>query len=442
MGKLTDDLNEYIKNTKARFHMPGHNGETLSPVYASAPYDVTELGFNDNLNCPNGTLKELEKRIANISGTKDSLVFTSGTTTAIFVGLGALRKYSKKIAIDQFSHKSVFEAARMWNYDVTIIPREYTKEGIAKPLTSISEFMDQHPDIKIVSLTTPDYLGFQISPDELYRLNSEDRFIFIDSAHGAHLRFYKQVEQADSEWSPDDMLPTKVADIVCESWHKTLPVYTGGSVLQICNDRAKEMADVCRMLRAKLHTTSPSYVTLSSFDAALDLINPDPWTNVLVIGDIDKIREKHLDYLYLDNEDYTKLTINVSPKYFEDAGIIPETSFGRWTSFIITPFNKDKLPLIDEVLTKAKPIYRPVIIHIPKAPKKLPRKIKEDVAIEFIEIENSLGRISATDVGAYPPGVPVLFEGQKITKSHIKYLLKTRNHSFNLVNGKIAVVKE
>ena len=105
------------------------------------------------------------------------------------------------------------------------------------------------------------------------------------------------------------------------------------------------------------------------------------------------------------------------------------------------PFNVDKLPLIEEVIKKAKPVKRPVNITIPKTPKKLPRKIKEDVAVEFVEIEDSLGRISATDVGAYPPGVPVLFEGQKITKSHIKYLLKTKDHSFNLVNGKIAVVK-
>ena len=432
MGKLTDDLNEYIKNTKARFHMPGHGGEKLSPVYASAPYDVTELGFNDNLNCPNGTLKELEERIAKVSNTKDSLVFTSGTTTAIFVGLGALRKYSKKIAIDQFSHKSVFEAARMWNYDVTIIPREYTKEGIAKPLTSLTDFINQNPDIKIISLTSPDYLGMSINTNEIKDIKDKGILVFIDSAHGAHFKFSKALSKP----------LTEVADIVCESWHKTLPVYTGGSVLQICNNNLENIANVCRMLRAKLHTTSPSYVTLSSFDASVDLMKDMEEKYFYIVEQIDALKKRNTKYEYLESDDPTKLTINVNAKYFEDAGIMPETSFGRWTDFIITPFNVDELPLIDEVLKKAKPINRPVNINIPKTPKKLPRKIKEDTAIEFIEIEDLLGRISATDVGAYPPGVPVLFEGQKITKSHIKYLLKTKDHSFNLVNGKIAVVKE
>ncbi len=316
----------------------------------------------------------------------------------------------------------------MWNYDVTIIPREYTKEGIAKPLTSLGDFIDQNPDIKIVSLTTPDYLGFQIHHEEILALKRRGLLVFLDAAHGAHFRELGIFNES--------------ADIICESWHKTLPVYTGGSVLQICKYTSEKLADICRMLRAKLHTTSPSYVTLSSFDTTIDMLENNKINFLDVAVQINNIKFQHPEYTYLDGDITAKLTINVSPKYFEDAGIIPETSFGRWTNFIITPFNVDKLPLIEEILKKAKPIKRPVNIYIPKAPKKLPRKVKEDAEIDFIEIEDSLGRISATDVGAYPPGVPVLFEGQKITKSHIKYLLKTKDHSFNLVNGNIAVVEK
>ena len=429
MGKLTDDLNEYIKNTKARFHMPGHNGETLSPVYASAPYDVTELGFNDNLNCPNGTLKELEERIAKFSNTKDSLVFTSGTTTAIFVGLGALRKYSKKIAIDQFSHKSVFEAARLWDFDITIIPREYTKEGIAKPLTSLEDFISKNQDIKIVSLTSPDYLGICIDPEEIKKIRDKGILVFVDSAHGAHFKFSEALPQA----------LTEVSDIVCESWHKTLPVYTGGSVLQICNDKLENIVNVCTMLRAKLHTTSPSYVTLSSFDESLSLMKNVNYETIVQM--VDDLKKNNPKFEYLESEDPTKLTINVCEDIFVKNGIIPETSFGRWTNFIITPFNVDKLPLLEQILKNTKPIRKVTSVSIPKAPRKSTRKLKPETEVLFINIEDSLGYISATDVGAYPPGVPVLFEGQKITKSHIKYLLKTKKHSFNLVNGQIAVVK-
>ena len=432
MGKLTDDLNEYIKNTKARFHMPGHNGETLSPVYASAPYDVTELGFNDNLNCPNGTLKELEERIAKFSKTKDSLVFTSGTTTAIFVGLGALRKYSKKIGIDQFSHKSVFEGARLWDYDVTIIPREYDKEGIAKPITSLDDFLAKNPDIKVISLTSPDYLGICINPSVIKKIKDKGILVFIDSAHGAHFKFSTALPNA----------LTNVAEIVCDSWHKTLPVYTGGSELQICNDKLDSIANVCRMLRAKLHTTSPSYVTLSSFDESLYLMQNVAYEDI--IKKVAEIKKNNPKFSYLDSDviDPTKLTINVDEDIFISNGIMPETSFGRWTNFIITPFNVDKLPLLEAVLRKAKPIKKVSNITIPKAPNKLPRKIQPETEVSFINIEDSLGYISATDVGAYPPGVPVLFEGQKITKSHINYLLKTRDHSFNLINGQIAVIKK
>ncbi|MBO4694461.1 MAG: aminotransferase class I/II-fold pyridoxal phosphate-dependent enzyme [Clostridia bacterium] len=430
MGKLVDDLNKNNANTKARFHMPGHSGITLSDVYSSAPYDVTELGFNDNLNCPNGTLKELEENISKVSKTYASLLFTSGTTTSIFVGLGALRKYSKKIAIDQFSHKSVFEGARLWDYDVTIIPREYDKEGIAKPLTSLDNFIANNPDIKIISLTSPDYLGICINPKEIKKIRDKGILVFVDSAHGAHFKFSEALLQA----------LTEVADIVCESWHKTLPVYTGGSVLQICNDKLENIVNVCTMLRAKLHTTSPSYVTLSSFDESLSLMKDVDYD--AIVKKIVELKQNNPKFTYLESDDPTKLTINVCEDLFVANGIIPETSFGRWTNFIITPFNIDKLPLLEQVLKKAKPIKKVQSVSIPKAPRKLPKKLKPETEIVFINIEDSLGYISATDVGAYPPGVPVLFEGQKITKSHIKYLLKTKDHSFNLINGQIAVVRK
>ena len=131
---LKEELEKYSESNTSRFHMPGHNGENISPLYSSAKYDVTELDFNDNLNCPNDVILDLEKRIAEFCKVDKSLISTAGTTTSILIGLGALRQFGKVIAIDQFSHKSVFEAARHWGYKIKIIPREFTKDGIAEPI--------------------------------------------------------------------------------------------------------------------------------------------------------------------------------------------------------------------------------------------------------------------------------------------------------------------
>ena len=84
---LKDELNNYANLNPIRFHMPGHNGEEISPIYASAKYDVTELGFNDNLNCPTSVIQKLENDLAEFCGVDKSLISTAGTTTSILIGI-------------------------------------------------------------------------------------------------------------------------------------------------------------------------------------------------------------------------------------------------------------------------------------------------------------------------------------------------------------------
>ena len=434
---LLNELEKYIASKNARFHMPGHSGICEDGVLSASSYDVTELSFNDNLNCPSGVLKELENNITTFSNTYASLMFTSGTTSAILVGLGLLRCVSKYIAIDQFSHKSVFEAARHWGYDATIIPREFSKEGIALPITNLNPFLEENPKVKIICLTSPDYLGVCLNTQLIHDLKNRGYYVFIDSAHGSHFRL-----------SPTLPKPlTDCADIVCESWHKTLPVYTGGSILQICKGKDEKtlanFANIARMLRAKTHTTSPSYITLASIDQALSQMEDIKVKYDEITQRVKNIKEKYSKfYLNIDGEiDQTKLTLNASYEDFEKLGITPEMQFGRYTNFIITPYNMNQLDKLENALKKIKSINKPMSIKIPKCPNKLPKPIDVAKNVEFLHIEDSFGRIAATDIGSYPPGVPILYEGQKIRKDHIAFLQKWNNHTFNLVNGLIPVLK-
>ena len=38
---LKEELEKYSESNISRFHMPGHNGENISPLYSSAKYDET-----------------------------------------------------------------------------------------------------------------------------------------------------------------------------------------------------------------------------------------------------------------------------------------------------------------------------------------------------------------------------------------------------------------
>ena len=413
--------------------MPGHNGENISPLYSSAKYDVTELDFNDNLNCPNDVILDLEKRIAEFCKVDKSLISTAGTTTSILIGLGALRQFGKVIAIDQFSHKSVFEAARHWGYKIKIIPRTFTKDGIAEPINidAFKLYLNSNPDIKVVSLTTPDYFGNSLDLELTQLVKYNGLKLFIDSAHGAHLRLRTGLAPASA-----------VADVVAESWHKTLPVYTGGSILQI-NDKDGAIIDKALLLRAKVHTSSPSYLTMASIEEALNMqiewVKNNKYEEMLQLKC--NIINNHKNFEFIGNPfDPAKITVNAKYDDFINHGIQPETICGRWTNFIITPFNMDKLNEIDKLLYKLKPIKKINAVRIPKTPSVLPKPIPADCAVKYVDLDDSIGKISTSDVGAYPPGVPILFEGQVIKKSHVDFLKKNIGHTFNLNQSNIAIL--
>ena len=88
--------------------------------------------------------------------------------------------------------------------------------------------------------------------------------LIVDEAHGAHFHFsdYFPVSAADLG-----------ADIVIQSFHKTLPSMTQTAVIHICSD----MADVEKIRRFMgiYQTSSPSYILMASMDACMDKLKKD-----------------------------------------------------------------------------------------------------------------------------------------------------------------------
>ena len=60
---------------------------------------------------------------------------------------------------------------------------------------------------------------------------------------------------------------------------------------------------------------------------------------------------------------------------------------------------------------------------------------------ELIRIDEAEGRISACEIGFYPPGVPAIKRGNLIDISAIAFIKKYRNRLFGLASGRIAVIK-
>ena len=88
--------------------------------------------------------------------------------------------------------------------------------------------------------------------------------LIVDEAHGAHFRFSDYFPISAAELG---------ADIVIQSFHKTLPSMTQTAVLHICSDRV-DVGKIKRFMGI-YQTSSPSYILMASMDACMDKLQKD-----------------------------------------------------------------------------------------------------------------------------------------------------------------------
>lgn len=423
---IYDAVTAYAGENSARFHMPAHFGVDLDGgLYAAAPYDITELDFSDNLANPTGIIAETEKRIASDYGSLRSMIFTSGATTAIFAAVGAAAKRGDTVIMERNCHKSVYSAVRRFGYKPFYVYNAY-EDGLPLPLTSaqIEGALDACPEATAVIITSPNYFGRAADTAVADAVRKRGKLLVVDEAHGGHFAFSSLLPKPFSE----------LADFSVESLHKTLPVFTGGAVLNINNEA---LIDKTKALSVDLHTTSPSYLTMASIDYATAYYaeNGEKEYAELYKKLNDFKRGLPSDMLYT-TDDFTRLVIKLGAATggLTAAGIQPETVYGGYGVFIVSPLNAHRLPGLKEYLLRTKTSFTaPKAVYGAK-----PVKGVEGDDFGLVPLAEAEGRTAYNEVGLYPPGVPLVAHGEVITAEIIKVL--TNSGAFGLIGGKICVI--
>ncbi|HCJ01564.1 MAG TPA: hypothetical protein DHV31_01600, partial [Clostridiales bacterium] len=57
--------------------------------------------------------------------------------------------------------------------------------------------------------------------------------------------------------------------------------------------------------------------------------------------------------------------------------------------------------------------------------------------VKYPDISELIGKVSAQDVGVYPPGVPLVKKGETFTKEKVEILQANLDRLFGTVDGKI-----
>lgn len=271
---LYEALSAYGRSDAYPFHMPGHkrNQELLRDMYDGgivSPYkiDITEIDGFDNLHHAEGILLEAQKRAAELYGAKESFFLINGSTCGLLAAVYACTEQHGAILMARNCHKAVYHAAQLRELKTYYVYPEQTKysglNGRIAP-SDVEQALDAHPDATAVLVTSPTYDGFVSDISEMAKIvHRQGKLLIVDEAHGAHLGFH--------EYFPGNSLQAG-ADIVVHSLHKTLPSYTQTALVSVAKGSRAD-GKLLRRYLGIFETSSPSYVMMAGMDQCISYLD-------------------------------------------------------------------------------------------------------------------------------------------------------------------------
>ena len=441
---ITQKLDDLIHHHSISLHVPGHKNMTIGYLDAlSLKMDMTEITGLDDLHHPEDTILESMNRV-NKHPNYDAYYLVNGTTSGILSVIQAFTHIKGRYLISRNVHKSVFNALDLTQQSADILPMYRSDKSYQYLAPLIDTKMLRHQKLAVV--TYPNYYGecFDIKQC-VKQFHDYNIPVLVDEAHGAHFNL---------KHFPKSALESE-ADYVVQSYHKTLPTLTMGSVLFI-HKNAPLKDEVIKYLGI-FQTSSPSYLVMSSIELAHQFYNS--YDSSLFFEKrkqfIETLRQQHFEVIGV--EDPLKLIVRANghtglevQRYFEKNHIYIELA-DDYQILIVLPlwhFN-DRYPfktLLNRIKTiklpkKAKEKLEPVLLPLEKSVY-VSKYINHAY---WININKAQDKVLAQHIVPYPPGIPVFWKGEKVTKNMIKLMQYYLSHSVRvegIKNDKILVKDE
>lgn len=422
--------------------------------------DITEVEPLDNLHCPEGVIKTAQEALAKTYNSKKAYFLVNGSSSGNLTAIFSEFNEGDEVIVERNCHKSIYNGLVLRRLKVTYIkPVIDKKNGMFLPVNkeNIYSALKKCKNPKGIILTYPNYFGITFNIEEVITdFKRKGIATIIDCAHGAHFGFNDKLPKSISS----------IGDYVVLSAHKTLPALTQGAYLLV----NKESENLEFYLKAFM-TTSPSYLIMASLDYARyyldkygvsdykELIDrAEYWKNK--INDLNRVRiisKEELDYK--DYElDLTRYLM-ILPKgyngnkllaYLKKCKIQVEMSFSRGVVLILSPFNtnEDFEIIYNAILTLNMDILKGKIEECYDLD--ISEKVLEPYEVfnqesEYLEYYKCEGRIVKEAIIPYPPGIPIICAGEKITSKIINIIEECINNDRDILgirNGKTNIIKE
>ncbi|CAO2817869.1 unnamed protein product [Amaranthus hypochondriacus] len=461
---LVSALKTAAEENAASFHFPGHNRgraapSSLTELIGRRPFlhDLPELPELDNLFAPEGPILEAQKLAAEVFGASETWFLVGGTTCGIQAAIMSTCSPGETLILPRNSHISVISAMVLsgavpkyifpyYDYDWDIASAVSTSE--VKRAIKELESRGQKP--AAVFITSPTYHGICSNLKEIADLcHSQDIPLIVDEAHGAHFGFHLELPLSALQQG---------ADVAVQSTHKVLCSLTQSSMLHL-SGKLVDRGKICRSLQT-LQSTSPSYLLLASLDAAVAQLREDPtiFDNVINFAmeaktTIEQIRGLSvLDFpnfsefpaidplrVTLGFYDLSISGYEADDFLFNDQRVISELTGSHSVTF---PFTIGTCrEHVDRLILGVKNLSSSFHLHQRKkegTKKHGDLKPFQDISVELtpreaffankrrITIEDSIGKVCGELICPYPPGIPVMIPGERISERALSVLLQAK----------------
>ena len=310
MRTLYDRLAEYGNSDYYGFHMPGHKrrinmlGEM--PAYA---IDITEIDGFDDLHHADGILKDAQERAAKVYHGEETHFLINGSSVGILSAVAGVTKRGDTVLVARNCHKSVYHAIEMNGLNpVYLAPGFHASMQMNTEVFAedVKAALKANPKIRAVVIVSPTYEGVISDVEAIVGAAHEKGIpVIVDEAHGAHFGFHPYFPENSNK---------KGADIVIHSLHKTLPSLTQTALLHI-NGNLVRREKVRRFIHM-LQSSSPSYILMASMDSCIEMLENrrqelfEPYVRSLQALREELQALKGLKLVWTDRYDPSKLVIS------------------------------------------------------------------------------------------------------------------------------------
>ncbi|MBU3840704.1 MAG: aminotransferase class I/II-fold pyridoxal phosphate-dependent enzyme [Candidatus Ruminococcus intestinipullorum] len=432
------------------FDVPGHKHGRGNPELTAflgeqcVSIDVNSMKPLDNLCHPVSVIHEAELLAADAFGASHAFLMVGGTTSAVQSMVLSVCKRGDKIILPRNVHRSVINALVLCGANpVYVNPEVNCHLGISLGMQrgQVAKAISENPDAVAVLVNNPTYYGICSDLRAIVKMAHEaGMYCIADEAHGTHFYFGEDMPVSAMEAG---------ADMAAVSMHKSGGSLTQSSLLLTGpNINPGHVRQIINLTQ----TTSGSYLLMSSLDISrrnLALRGKEVFAGVVDMADYARKEINAVGGYYAFGSelingnsvfDFDPTKLSVHTRDIGLAGIevydilrdeydiqIEFGDIGNILAYLSIGDRMSDLERLVSALAEIRRRYQTDSSGLLSQEYISPEVVTSPQEAFYsgkrsIPLEESIGCVCSEFVMCYPPGIPILAPGERITKEILDYI--------------------